>query len=1008
MPERIYKLQPDRTVFLRGFDHFGAAAAVHNATADSFNVSGVFRDPADFAVVVLYDADNFFEHPTLKYLPDFDFSNLTLTFNLAAENLMPINCRKYPTIDWPYLGVETPNGDRTRVSLAELSTIVAGQDEPASGTLEILTDDLQGFDRLTLWYLNLAFDYIVPGKPSVELDFAGGSAGSQHSVVVRDRPYVYTQQAGDSPAVVVSQLASLINAANDLDAVAEVGAEAHLLKVRARRDDGTSFPVLASGHPAETLFHIQASTVARALAAQINTTDCEAAGAPFNLLATADAGFLTLTTTRGGYDANFVRLYATAKNGRLTAAPSLLELKHGTSNATLRVTLDFSALGLTQVRRLWMTFAPRLTGGDEFTDTEWNAAFTGFQLQGPEERKRLRVAGPASVRIPSTSLDCTYSGQWSLQDGFYHGGVAHTSSAPGATVTVRYHCGQPHSLWVGTALYGSHGTLNGSLDGTPQPALSTSLPSEEPVVTRRRLAALVPPGNHTVVLSSVSAAPVVFNFLEAAVESDVPDPAPPTGFYSPALDYSTDHTYKLPPARIHWIYDRLGFTGPMNEYLGVFWWNQRSRLGGSVPQALLAFSGEFQDGDRVFLHLGNQTLGKSVFPADTPTTIATHFACFVNATQTGVRAEAVGPELTLYSRSAAPAFRFPVSVTMERVLSSTGACTVTGTLETGVMPEWVIDPLIDPPLNAAAAAWHLDFFEQAAARGRTVTAACSMELVHPPDSFAARFHDGQPVRTAVGFASLTSTHCAFVQDTLEYQKRVYGQIAALQQEAGITPDLQFGEFTWWYFSNWTAANPNGGMAYYDAETSAAALAALGRELAHFHGANDDPGLNGGADAAFLAARLHSYVTQLAAHLRGSFPDAVLEVLFPYDVNHPVPAGVHFLGGALNRAVNFPPAWAAKESAGFDRLKVEALDFGAWSRDLDLVFRSLKFPFEQGWPGNSVRVMVPIFRGGYPWHHEVQWAQSLGMNFAHLWAFDHFCLHGPSPSLPGDARSLPQG
>ena len=48
MPERIYKLQPNRTLALRGFDGLGASAALHSATVDSFQVSGNFRDTADF------------------------------------------------------------------------------------------------------------------------------------------------------------------------------------------------------------------------------------------------------------------------------------------------------------------------------------------------------------------------------------------------------------------------------------------------------------------------------------------------------------------------------------------------------------------------------------------------------------------------------------------------------------------------------------------------------------------------------------------------------------------------------------------------------------------------------------------------------------------------------------------------------------------------------------------------------------------------------------------------
>ena len=71
----------------------------------------MFRDAADFAVLILYDADNFYEHPRLKYLPDTDFSGLTLTFDVHYTGLMPLDSPKYPTIDWPYLDVIRPDGD---------------------------------------------------------------------------------------------------------------------------------------------------------------------------------------------------------------------------------------------------------------------------------------------------------------------------------------------------------------------------------------------------------------------------------------------------------------------------------------------------------------------------------------------------------------------------------------------------------------------------------------------------------------------------------------------------------------------------------------------------------------------------------------------------------------------------------------------------------------------------------------------------------------------------------
>ena len=55
--EAIYKLEPHRTMYLRGFDRRGCAASLNNASASGFTVSGVFSDQADFAVLVLFDAD---------------------------------------------------------------------------------------------------------------------------------------------------------------------------------------------------------------------------------------------------------------------------------------------------------------------------------------------------------------------------------------------------------------------------------------------------------------------------------------------------------------------------------------------------------------------------------------------------------------------------------------------------------------------------------------------------------------------------------------------------------------------------------------------------------------------------------------------------------------------------------------------------------------------------------------------------------------------------------------
>ena len=52
-----------------------------------------------------------------------------------------------------------------------------------------------------------------------------------------------------------------------------------------------------------------------------------------------------------------------------------------------------------------------------------------------------------------------------------------------------------------------------------------------------------------------------------------------------------------------------------------------------------------------------------------------------------------------------------------------------------------------------------------------------MELVNPPEGFGAVYPDGQIVETDVGFGSLKSTHCAFVQAVRDYQTRVFKNLA---------------------------------------------------------------------------------------------------------------------------------------------------------------------------------------------------------------------------------------
>ncbi len=202
----------------------------------------------------------------------------------------------------------------------------------------------------------------------------------------------------------------------------------------------------------------------------------------------------------------------------------------------------------------------------------------------------------------------------------------------------------------------------------------------------------------------------------------------------------------------------------------------------------------------------------------------------------------------------------------------------------------------------------------------------------------------------------------------------------------------------------------GGMAYYDANTAAAALVALGRVLASFWTQDDDPTINGGADVAFLTGLLKTHVDAIISAVLGTYAGAKFELLLPYDVDHatcyhtldvPFPQG-----GRLNYAVNINPAWFAKAGSNLDRLKMEGLSWGATYRNLDRALDSLSFPYTVGtWAKADVAYLIPWFNGGCPWPKEWLAYLDSGIPLVNFWAVDHLILlHQELPPLPSQESS----
>ena len=1295
--ERLQKLDPRRTIHLRGFDRRGAAAAIHHASETGFRVSGVFRSPDDFAVVTLFKRDNLFEHHTIRHLPDGDLRGVKLQFDYApGDGVAPLDSTFYESI--PNRSLSYIRNDRSSgtIPLFDHATLQSEAFPAAKGVFHFVAGE-QGprtYDRVIIWYLNLAFEYSATGANWVEYAFfnAGGT-GAQHSITTPTKTYVYTQQGGDGSGDVANRMVELVNAGEgDPDVVASIGSSFHIVRLTARQAGGEAIVTSAvdgggiAGAASLTLHAVGLETYPIQIAQKINTFNWEGAGPSLGLIASADGAELEIKPARygrvnvdgdgvtvrwasggkfqgltpgaefciegerlpieavlsavelrlaapgvggarsgarylaerGGADGNFIELRRQSLRPRggvvdvadrtvswksgddfsfLTAGRSMtiggaeygiasiesptsltlassapnqtnspfaateednpeiiteertVRLTGGSSDVVWRVALDFSALGIDDPFEAWLTLAPPLTFAADLPPTEFDLTITNWQVDDPEGRRPLQVAGPGSVRVTNGSSWATYEGSgWTEEAGFYDLGFARASSTGGDRVRIFYACQQTHDLYIGTRLSADGGIAEVSLDGDATTELDTFFAVEPPHVTVRRVRTAVPAGQHTVTLTVAgrgapgSVGQVFYlDHLEAVVAGDVDDPPERYARLSAATDYDTDATYKLPPQRLLFQLQRLGYLGTLNHFVGNFFhYERRKRAGtGKRGKVQVEFGGIWRPNEAVILRIGGVPVGKTIFPGEGPAEIVEHLAFFINTTFVGVFAEVAGETLVIKNR--ANLYEFSFEVDEAGTSSVDGTATASGSLAKGSEGIWEIDDSSNYALNYAAREWHRDLFEELEAAGIAATAAYNLEGYNPPDSdsaaWAARFYDGRPVRTAVGFGSeaegavvgatasspielrverhgyetgdeilvagvggvsgangtflitvvdedrftldgsqgggsysggglarrsLKTTHLAPNPVVSAFLERVYRETADLGAAASVDLTLQLGEVLWWFFSDrtqplssvtasapirlwagghgyqtgdevivagvggvpqangtWrvTALDENrlelqgsdgsaagadvsgqgqlvgGSMAFYDAETRAAAQAALGRPLTRFTCQDCDPAVNGGADADFLRDRLESHLERIVAYVRQAHPGTKFELLYPFDVLHP--ESYHTLdlpypqGGRLNHHVSTPEIWK-RPADPQRRLKIEALSWGAFYRNLNRARESMslwKGPrFE--WPAEAVTYLLPWFNSGSPWEREYLLALEDGPAHLAFWALDH--------------------
>ena len=584
-------------------------------------------------------------------------------------------------------------------------------------------------------------------------------------------------------------------------------------------------------------------------------------------------------------------------------------------------------------------------------------------------------------------------------------------------MSLRYSQTDTHDLYLGTFLNTDCGMVAVTVDGVELPDSPFDLYLNEYGGTNAsvKLASGVAAGTHVVEITAKFEKHAAstgyyfyFDYLWPLVPEDVPDAPQEYSDVSLAIDFDTDHGYKKPPAWHLWQLQKLGFKGHADVYMGVFWNNKRRRVGATFPYATIAFSGDPAPGDVVSFSIGGTTIGHAIGYGETLQQIVSHIRASINGMFSGVWADDnYESSTTLRIQSKAPSWIFTG-------LAVSDPNSVTLTLDdhmgtAGTEGEWEMIDGISPVMTEGARRWIKDLAGQFQSAGIKASFAFSMECYIPPAQMRAKYlsYTGGVVSPGADvFLAIPSHQMHFGTRVRTYLRQMYKECADQIAAAGAPVILQFGETQWWYFDN-TAADPNGGMPYYDQQTISDFAAAKGHQIWPFRAPTEDPSgdpAHPNETAAFLRDRIWEYCQDVISYVRSYHPTAEFECLWPLDANQgmPKPSPKY---RALNFYVNLPNQWK-NSSYGIKYFRCEGFDYDVWQKNSTLIRQVIAFARDKlGRPESECMFLAGLY--GPP---DPPMAQAYGMwlgmklySFC-FWAFDQFCLNSrPVPLQIGSLQ-----
>ncbi len=707
-----------------------------------------------------------------------------------------------------------------------------------------------------------------------------------------------------------------------------------------------------------------------------------------------------------GLNGNRIGLYTyVAGAGTESWDVASTQFSGGTSPTKWRYTLNFANLldrdgvtvvPTTAVRKLRWTYAAELQTG-AYQRSEFAAVISNWTVIG--SNRVYKVAGRGSQRFEVDSPEVSFNGTWHLQKGNYSGGSLKLTIEPQASVTCTYTCGEPHNLYLGTRYTFDSCPIEVRVDGQLQLAESLMLAGED-VLVRRPIAQLSA-GTHTVTAKHVGVAEkyFYFDFFEAAIPTTQLPTFPTESKITLASDWDTDHSLPLAPERTAWLVHSLGFHGRHNYYVGALIFYEMYRKNHVYAFKEVTFTGSPQQDLITSLTLVRDDYGPETaitlqhlnLVADTPATIAKAFELELNRGYTGIRAEASGNVLTVYSRTMGEdGNHWSVVGTPGSGVFQVAVAAPSSAFTGGMDGDWRTDLNSSPRINRACRDWSRSFLVAMQGYGIQVCSAFSTELQHgDPDAsvgIAQRYPDDTPV-----LLNTPAIQCNFSPEAVAYWREVFRDMADIHQEVGMLAYLQFGEVQWWYFPK-RVGDVEVGMTFYDSYTKEQFQLAYGRPLALILNDHVDPILHPD-EALFLPTLIGRYTEQIMEYVRLTHPTAKFEVLYPTDVNE----------GRFNWVINYPTAYWIP--ANLDNLKTENFIYTGDRRLEDAMRRSCDFGESLGFAPSQRSHLVGVMDPYTAWLKEVRYAEGKDQDSVVLWALDQFCLIGyPLPLEKGGTRS----